>query len=62
MSKHPIDQPRARGASRMVAFLRQDRADAPSRATLTLQARPQSRDDASRKTAEYLRIQRDHRA
>ncbi|CAM3399320.1 hypothetical protein PANO111632_17685 [Paracoccus nototheniae] len=58
MSKHPTDQPRTRGASRLAAFLRQDLAESPSQATLALQSRPQSRDAASRKTAEFLRIAR----
>lgn len=58
MSKHPVDQPRTRGPSRLAAFLRQDLSATPSPATLALQIRPQSRDAASRKTAEFLRIAR----
>ncbi|TGN49916.1 hypothetical protein E4L95_17920 [Paracoccus liaowanqingii] len=58
MTRHPTDQPRTRGASKLAAFLRQERADRPHASTLALQSRPKPRADAARKASEYLRIAR----
>ncbi|WP_410218907.1 hypothetical protein [Paracoccus sp. (in: a-proteobacteria)] len=58
MSKHLADQPRTRGMSRLAAFLQHERADGLHKAVRSLHARPQSRTEAGRKIAEYLRIAR----
>lgn len=58
MSRHLADQPRARGTARIREFLRQNRAETPHAATLSLQTRPKSRDEKNRKAVEYLRIAR----
>ena len=58
MTRHLADQPRTRSASKLAAFLRQERADRPHPSTLALQTRPKPRTHAARKAAEYLRIAR----
>ena len=58
MTRHLADQHRTRGNARLREYLRQERAEMPHTATLSLQARPKARDDRDRKTAEYVRIAR----
>lgn len=58
MSRHIADQPRTRGAARLRAFLRQERAEGLHEAIRSLHARPQARSQDSRKAAEYARIAR----
>ena len=58
MTKHLADQPRTQGGARLREFLRQDRTATVHPAIHSLHRQPKTRDDASRKTGEYARIER----
>ncbi len=61
MSKHISDQPRSQAHLRLREFTRQERETGVHPAVESLRTRPQTRDGDSRKTAEYLRIDRGQR-
>ncbi|MBO9453600.1 hypothetical protein J7376_10640 [Paracoccus sp. R12_1] len=62
MTKHISDQPRAHAGTRLREYTRQEREAGMHPAVATLRARPQTRGQENRKTAEYLRIERDRLA
>ena len=62
MTKHISDQPRSQAHLRLREFTRQERESGLHAAIEALRSRPQSRDGDSRKTIEYLRIDRGRQA
>lgn len=62
MNKHVSDQPRSQNGTRLREYARQEREGGTHPAIETLRARPKMRGDENRKTAEFLRIERDQTA
>lgn len=58
MTKHISDQPRTQHGARLREFTRQERESGTHPAVAILRARPKSRGEDNRKTAEFLRIER----
>lgn len=58
MTKHISDQPRSHRGLRLREYTRQERESGIHPAIAALRSRPQKRDSASRKIAEYMRIER----
>lgn len=62
MTKHISDQPRYQGNQRLAEFTRQEREEGLHPAVEALRTRPKTRSETGRKTAEYLRIEREGEA
>ncbi len=58
MTKHVADHEHASDGGRLQNFTQQERESSTHPAVDTLRSRPRDRDEASRRTAEFARIQR----
>ncbi len=62
MTKHITDHAHRPGETRLREYTEQERHSGVHPAVEALRTRPQTRSEASRKTAEFVRIDRGHRA